>query len=130
MDLSTLIAAIAAAVASIAVARWQWFDRPQHGWNVHMTQDRRHEDSPSETGKTVQRRLRATFSVQAVGTAVVHSVKVRAPGALAGGKPRKDETANETEKRRSLYERADDELRLEANRARHLLSEARDCGLH
>ncbi|TRO56312.1 hypothetical protein [Streptomyces sp. IB201691-2A2] len=104
MDLSTLIAAIAAAVASIAVARWEWFDRPQHGWNVHMTRDRWNEGSPSETGEPVERRIRVTFSVQAVGTAVVHSVGVRTPGALAVGPPQKDESVDEAEARRSLYQ--------------------------
>ncbi|WP_405606403.1 hypothetical protein [Streptomyces sp. NBC_00076] len=93
MNLWTLVAAVAAALASIVVARWEWFDRPQHGWNVHVSSDH----------GTDEPRKRATFSVHAVGTAVVHTVKVKAPGAFYVGKPETGETAEEAEERRSMY---------------------------
>ncbi|WP_434593594.1 hypothetical protein [Streptomyces sp. A5-4] len=78
------MAAVIAAVASTAVARWGWIDRPQHGWNVRRTADS-HEDVPkSEAGKTTYKRPRTTFTVRAVGTAVVHNVEVRVHGAPVG----------------------------------------------
>ena len=103
MDLTTLIASIAAAIAAIIVARWEWFDRPQHGWNVRMEREYFSESTTAE-GATVYRRPRATFSVQAVGTAVVHNVKVRTPGVLYVTRPGSDETPGRAEERRSLYQ--------------------------
>ncbi|MFD9240635.1 hypothetical protein ACFV0D_01605 [Streptomyces sp. NPDC059556] len=102
MELWTLIFAVLAAFASLVVARWEWFDRPQHGWNVHVSRDRG-ADETLPTGKKVYRRRQATFSVYAVGTAVVHTVRVRAPGASHVGKPEKGEDVREVVERRSLY---------------------------
>ncbi|WP_449337124.1 hypothetical protein [Streptomyces griseus] len=102
MELWTLILAGLAALASLAVARWEWFDRPQHGWNVHVSSDQG-TDETLPTGKKIYRRKRATFSVYAVGTAVVHTVRVTAPGALHVGKPEEGEDAREAAERRSLY---------------------------
>nr|WP_024126157.1 hypothetical protein [Streptomyces sp. FR1]AHE38775.1 hypothetical protein pFRL2_100c [Streptomyces sp. FR1] len=103
MELWTLVAALAAALASIVVARWEWFDRPQHGWNIHVSSDHGTDEAHPETGKKVYRRKRATFSVYAVGTAVVHTVKVTAPGSLHVGKPEKGEDVKEAAERRGLY---------------------------
>ncbi|MFI9176067.1 hypothetical protein [Streptomyces lincolnensis] len=104
MDVWTLVAAIAAALASSVVARWAWFDRPQHGWSIHVSSDRGIDETHPGTGKKIYRRKRATFAVHAVGTAVVHTVRVTAPGALHVGKPEKDEGAKEAAERRSLYQ--------------------------
>lgn len=89
MDWWTLVFAAIAAVASTVVARWGWVDRPQHGWNIRRTHDPG-VDEQTEAGATYKR-PKMTFTVRAVGTAVVHNVEVRAPGSLRCA-PKSDST--------------------------------------
>lgn len=72
MDWWTLIFAAVAAIAAILAATWGWTDRPQHGWHIRREIE---EGTPT-------RKPRVTFTVRAVGTAVVHNVEVRVAGAL------------------------------------------------
>ncbi|GAA2118417.1 hypothetical protein [Streptomyces synnematoformans] len=91
MNWWTLIFAAVAAVASAAVARWEWFDRPQHAWWIRRNRER--IDVVQQPGKATFRavdfndRHRATFLVHAIGTAIVHNVSIDVVGGKVLGSP-------------------------------------------
>jgi hypothetical protein len=81
VNLWALVFSVIAATASIIVARWEWFDRPQHDWRFQITKDN-------------SRPWTVEFEIHAEGTAVAVNVRTRLIGFL-------DLTPSETKRHQS-----------------------------